>query len=647
MNGNRNAPKRPRSAAVLGLAGVLVIASNTVPTWPPASLLGSLQSAPLSTDLLDTDNPSTDIDAEDVSGDAPDQAATNCVPPPGGMVAWWPFDGPKDRDAPLDLAGYRNGFAESNAIGTYVPGRVNRALGLNGITNLVTVPDHPELSFGKSDFSIDAWVMVPTLAAGRGFRPIVDKRVLGPNGLVYGYTFYLRDGRLAFNMTGEGGSPSIGAMAGSGDVIRYGQWQFVTVSVQRAYSAGGRLYVNGRTVANFNPTSFDPARNPPRFADHQAPLIIGSHNRLSGSSASRSYFNGRIDEVEIYKRALASTEVNAMYRAAGAGKCRPVRHDGGQDGVNTMNNHTFMNACTQDAVGFKYTFSNAQPYDTSIDVPVDPLNYWFDVTAEDVCTAKDWSGAQWENCNPFTPPFGITGYAGIDAAVQDGTFTLGWRSHPWNALRPPAAKPGMGNLVPSNGFGHFGYTLSSTSQSFAYTVAGEWLWEQGTAGTCDFKHTICLGNECPPSFAAAPAGGDLAASLDRRDGDEPSVADSVAFSLRHDGARAALVDVGVVVRATPFALNDLMPGSRLFQDVQWRQRAVRVDPGASLSETVAFDDQRDWGAVVVTLWRDENASPNDPPYLYSFEGFPLAPYGGDNPAGPTPAGTAPAATPRP
>jgi hypothetical protein len=49
------------------------------------------------------------------------------------------------------------------------------------------------------------------------------------------------------------------------------------------------------------------------------PLLIGSQETGLGGG---EFFNGGLDELEIFNRALNATEVKALYHAGSAGKCK-------------------------------------------------------------------------------------------------------------------------------------------------------------------------------------------------------------------------------------------------------------------------------------------------------------------------------------
>ena len=73
-----------------------------------------------------------------------------------------------------------------------------------------------------------------------------------------------------------------------------------------------RFYLNGVTSATLNKSLYDYNINT---------FDIGGNS--IGGTTTKTSFNGLIDEVSIYNRALTDTEVKAIYDAGSAGKIKP------------------------------------------------------------------------------------------------------------------------------------------------------------------------------------------------------------------------------------------------------------------------------------------------------------------------------------
>ncbi|MHB8519340.1 MAG: LamG-like jellyroll fold domain-containing protein [Limisphaerales bacterium] len=235
-----------------------------------------------------------------------------CVLPPAGLIGWWPGDGNAD-----DIIGGHNGTLLTNT--TFVAGEVGQAFHLDGFSAGVVVSNTASLNFGPdADFSIEAWINLNPLLQQQWFT-IVDKRnapeMVGgvQYGGAVGYALFLQNGRLSAEL---GQAPlavwgHINYFSSQPD-LRDGKFHHVAVSIRRAASDGGKLYVDGQVVLTFDPTS---ERGD---LSNGEPLRIGN----PATPGLPSVFAGMIDEVALYNRALTAQEVQAIFTADIAGKCK-------------------------------------------------------------------------------------------------------------------------------------------------------------------------------------------------------------------------------------------------------------------------------------------------------------------------------------
>lgn len=227
--------------------------------------------------------------------------AQQCVDPPPGMIAWWPGDGNAQ-----DIVGGRNGTPMNGA--TFGPGMVAQAFHFDG-NSWVDVADDPIWTFGTHDFTIDLWVRFDSLS---GRDPFVGHDESGGefNKWIFWYDTSGHDKQggvpaLRFHVNG----PHPAVVPGPHDAVvapwspSTGRWYHVAVT--RAGSTY-TLYIDGAQAAT--DTSPYAVPNP------GVPLTIG---------AAESYrLHGSVDELEIFDRALAASEIRALYDAGSAGKCK-------------------------------------------------------------------------------------------------------------------------------------------------------------------------------------------------------------------------------------------------------------------------------------------------------------------------------------
>ncbi|MBZ5589861.1 MAG: LamG domain-containing protein [Acidobacteriia bacterium] len=217
------------------------------------------------------------------AGVATAQPAPVCVPPPAGMVAWWPGDGTTS-----DLIGGNKGMWVGSA--AYTAGEVGQAFSLNG-SSWVQVPSTAGLS-PTGAITIDAWINTTTTNAT---SRIVDKITAGGGD---GYLLDLLRGRLRLLIDSTSVTGSTTLQPG----VTYhvaGTYDGSTLTVYLDGVSDGTSLFSGAI-----PTSSLPVR-------------------IGADSSGANTFSGWIDEVEIFNRALSSTEVQAIRNAFSAGKCKP------------------------------------------------------------------------------------------------------------------------------------------------------------------------------------------------------------------------------------------------------------------------------------------------------------------------------------
>ena len=236
-----------------------------------------------------------------------------CVQPPANMVSWWPGDGNGN-----DIVGSNPGTLIGGV--AFGPGKVAQAFLLNGIGRYVDAGNGPTLHVSSGDFTVDAWVRFISTThppgsnkhgAPPGDMSIVDK-MRAVNGVpnVDGWRLLKQDdnhfwfclgGGPAGNTCGNSAYTVISTTVAVKDV-----WYFVAVEKT---SAAFSIYVNG---------ALQDTRATPSFTDtNTTHLLIGS-NTYEGAR-----LNGKIDEVELFNRALSTGEVQSIFKAGGAGKCKP------------------------------------------------------------------------------------------------------------------------------------------------------------------------------------------------------------------------------------------------------------------------------------------------------------------------------------
>jgi hypothetical protein len=250
-----------------------------------------------------------------------------CVLPPSNtMVGWYPFDETSGTQA-LNLATRNDGVHINNP--APVPGVVAGALSFDGIGDYVESPSSIVTNFGPAastltlacggnfsscsgNFSFDAWIRV-TPGAASGTLVILDKRA-GTVPAIKGYSFFLYQGTLGIQLAdgiGTGFSNYLSPVLSP--AVDDGNWHHVAATVNRTNNKGIRFYHNGNLVGVSNPLG--------RIGSlvNNSPLRIGTRTAASPLSG---WFDGEIDELEIFNRALKPGEVAGIFNAGPFGKCK-------------------------------------------------------------------------------------------------------------------------------------------------------------------------------------------------------------------------------------------------------------------------------------------------------------------------------------
>lgn len=223
-------------------------------------------------------------------------AAPLCVAPPNGLVGWWSGDGNAN-----DLAAGNSGVLQNGA--AFATGKVSQGFRFDGLNDFVSAPHSAALDL-TGDLTIDAWIN-PTLIAGDQ-REIATKRSLDDNDVTYAF-FLKPTGALSFTSRNNGGSF---IDADSIATIPLNQFTHVAVTIQGTTLT---FYING--VAS---TTLAYSAVRPSTTDD---VTIGIVNINVPPGLSHP-FNGIVDEVEIFNRALSAMEIHDIFSAGSAGKCK-------------------------------------------------------------------------------------------------------------------------------------------------------------------------------------------------------------------------------------------------------------------------------------------------------------------------------------
>ncbi|TAL05147.1 MAG: hypothetical protein EPO07_04030 [Verrucomicrobia bacterium] len=221
-----------------------------------------------------------------------------CPQAPEGPASWWAAEGDANDVTGLNNGTPMNGVGFSNA-------QVGQGFDFDGVDDFVEIPYSPSLSPSGS-FSIEAWIY-PRVD---GDMAIFDKWS-GAVSLTYAFhTYPGHQLQFAISDVAHAGDGSFHYF-GTTNVLTLNSWNHVAAVYDQ--STGKRqLYANGVKVAERTDV-------PITIYNGNLRTSIGA-NSPDGTSTT-SYFNGVIDELAFFSRALSATEVQAIFTAGASGKC--------------------------------------------------------------------------------------------------------------------------------------------------------------------------------------------------------------------------------------------------------------------------------------------------------------------------------------
>ncbi len=250
---------------------------------------------------------------------APLQVNAQCVPPSLGLVSWWPGDG----DA-IEIQDGNDGTLIGNA--TFGVGKVAQAFNLDG-TGHISVGKAPAIA-GLDRGTIEAWVFVPSTVPGNAALSVLG---YGGDAQDEALILWVQPNADASAFTANTFTQSLARGKNSAKTISTfptDMWHHISwVSTGIEF----KIFVNGidepfqMVVGSNNGEWFDDISPAPG-----GEMTIGSR-KFEGFIGE--FFRGYVDELAVYDRALTALEIEDLFLAGSAGKCKIIDSDGDNDGL--------------------------------------------------------------------------------------------------------------------------------------------------------------------------------------------------------------------------------------------------------------------------------------------------------------------------
>lgn len=226
-------------------------------------------------------------------------ANEGAVIPPGGLVSWWTGDG--SLPVAPDIASSNPGQLRNGT--DYGLGLIGQAFRFSGLGQYVEVAPSADLSFAPGRaLTIAAWVFMPP-ALAEGNYTMVDKTQVGDAA---NYRFLIQKRATGSVLGYWNGSAAIYSTVN----VPTNQWAHVAITITSGTLA---FYINGAAVGATAQAGLGAANDGPVFLGRD---ILGR------------YFNGLLDDVQIYDRRLTVEGIQAIFDAGGAGQVEGVVVEG-------------------------------------------------------------------------------------------------------------------------------------------------------------------------------------------------------------------------------------------------------------------------------------------------------------------------------
>ena len=222
-----------------------------------------------------------------------------------GLIGWWTFDGADLKTNVADSSGNANNgrLVSFGATSTAVAaGRLGQSLKFDGVNDYVHVGDVAaidtatalsECAWTKaSSVTTDHYISAKSNTTADGFLFFRDD-IGSVSGRTDTYTIYIAESSGASAVRIEGASNS----------SKLNAWTHVCFTYLEDATNGLRLYVNGIEDAN----------SPVSTAGIIGLNSGGNFLTLGSGSTGATNFNGSLDDIRIYNRALSITEIKKLY----------------------------------------------------------------------------------------------------------------------------------------------------------------------------------------------------------------------------------------------------------------------------------------------------------------------------------------------
>ena len=226
------------------------------------------------------------------------------------LVGHWPLDEMSGTTVTEQITGATGTWSGSVEVQS-VPGMVGSAMLFDGVDDMIDFGDIMNADFNTLPVTIAAWVAPQDTGWD---KPVFTSDRFTSTGDRQGFKFIAPRDRVTVEYYPCALNNSTCRRSKSRTGLSYADNEWIHVTAVMVDHADIRLYVNGVDVGG----SYSGGNGTANIRRSTGPLRIG--NWFEAGGAGDQFFNGRIDDLRLYNRALSVTEIDALYKL-GIGHC--------------------------------------------------------------------------------------------------------------------------------------------------------------------------------------------------------------------------------------------------------------------------------------------------------------------------------------
>ena len=208
--------------------------------------------------------------------------------PSNGLVGWWPFNG----NANDESGNGNNGKVTGATLTTDRNGKANSAYSFDGVSNFIDLNNTENLILNDG-LTFSAWVNSKDIR----MASIVDKETYASEG--YGYRINIRSDKSIWAEHGTYGDGKVGAnTAIAKKSYEVNTWVHIVGTLDNIKGLNS-IYLNNKLIDSVSIKL---------LISNSKKIQIGKSTLVQGE-----YFNGILDDIAIYNRALTQEEITKLY----------------------------------------------------------------------------------------------------------------------------------------------------------------------------------------------------------------------------------------------------------------------------------------------------------------------------------------------